>query len=118
MQYDPDGKKIAEYSSVNQAATVTGFNVATLLACAFTKKQSSPTDLSGDSWATNIAANTKHYRVGVPVTQWTLDGKKVQSFPTIKAAAENTGLTAANIQKNVKGPTTQQADSSGKGDKE
>jgi len=102
VQYDPDGKKIAEYTSVNQAATVTGFSVATLLACAHRKAKLS----HGFVWrflGDEYRGQYKHHRVGVPVTQWTLDGKKVQSFPTIKAAAASTGLTEANIQKNVQG---------------
>jgi len=102
VQYDPDGKKIAEYTSVNQAATVTGFSTATLLACAHKKAKLS----HGFVWrfqGDKYRGQYKHHRVGVPVTQWTQDGKKVQSFPTIKAAAESTGLTEANIQKNVQG---------------
>jgi len=102
VQYDPDGKKIAEYLSVNQAATVTGFSIATLLACAHQKAKLS----HGFVWrflGDEYRGQYKHHRVGLPVTQWTRDGKKVQSFPTIKAAAESTGLTPANIQKNVQG---------------
>jgi hypothetical protein len=102
VQYALDGKKIAEYSSVNQAAAATGFSAATLLACAHKKANVS----HGFVWrfqGEEYRGQYKHHRVGIPVTQWTLTGKKVQSFSTIKAAAENTGLTEANIQKNVQG---------------
>jgi hypothetical protein len=37
------------------------------------------------------------------VTQYTLEERKLRVYPTIEAAARATGLTAANIQKNVGG---------------
>lgn len=44
-----------------------------------------------------------NHRIGKPVTQYTLEGKKLKVYPTIEEAARATGLTAANIQKNTSG---------------
>lgn len=101
-QYSLDGKKIAHFESVNQASKETGFTAATLLDCAFKRTKVSHGYVwrfEGDSYN----GEHKNYRIGKPVTQFTLEGKKIRTYPTITLAAQSTGLTPDNIQKNVKG---------------
>jgi len=45
----------------------------------------------------------KNYRIGKPVTQFSLEGKKIKTYQSIEEAARHSGLTPDNIQKNVKG---------------
>jgi len=101
-QYNLDGKAIAEYSSVNEAAKQTGFTAATLLDCAYKRTRVS----NGFVWRFDsdlYKGEFKHYSVGKPVTQFTLTGKKIKTYHTIQAAAQASSLTSDNIQKNVKG---------------
>lgn len=102
VQYSLSGKKVAEFSSVSQAAIQTGFNASTLLDCAHKRTKTS----HGFVWrfvGDVYKGEYSNHRIGKPVTQYTLEGKKLKVYPTIEAAAVATGLTAANIQKNVNG---------------
>jgi len=102
IQYSVDGKKIAEFASANQASQKTGFSPATLLDCAFKRSRVS----HGFVWRfenDSYKGEYKLHRIGKPVTQYTLEGKKIKTYSTIEAAAKETGLTSANIQKNVAG---------------
>lgn len=102
VKYSLDGKIIAHFSSANQASLKTGFNAATLLDCAHKRTKAS----HGFVWRFEgdlYKGEFKHYRLGKPVTQHTLEGKKIRTYPTIETAAKATGLTPDNIQKNVKG---------------
>jgi hypothetical protein len=102
VQYSLEGKKLARFTSVNQASLETGFSASTLLDCALKRTKVSHGFVwrfEGDSYD----GSYKYYHRGKPVTQFTLQGKKIRTYPTIEAAAEATGLTSDNIQKNVKG---------------
>jgi hypothetical protein len=102
VQYSLSGKKVAEFNSVNQAAIQTGFNASTLLDCAHKRTKTS----HGFVWrfaGEVYKGEYSSHRIGKPVTQYTFEGRKLKVYPTIEAAASATGLTAANIQKNVNG---------------
>lgn len=102
VQYALNGKKIAQFESVSEAAKETGFNASTLLDCAHKRTKTS----HGFVWrfAKDIyKGEYSGHRIGKPVTQYTLEGKKLRVYQTIEAAARATGLTSANIQKNVGG---------------
>jgi hypothetical protein len=102
VQYNLDGKKVAGFTSVNEAARVNGFSSAVLLDCANRKSKVA----HGFVWrfqSDPYSGEYKNYRRGKPVTRHTREGKKIDTYPTIEAAARATGLTPANIQKNVKG---------------
>jgi hypothetical protein len=101
-QYSLDGKRIADYASANIASLQTGFSAATLLDCANKKTKVS----HGFVWRFNngtYKGEYKNYQRGKPVTQFTKEGKKISSYPSIEAAARASGLTPDNIHKNVKG---------------
>ncbi|HEY9007445.1 MAG TPA: NUMOD1 domain-containing DNA-binding protein, partial [Ohtaekwangia sp.] len=79
-----------------------GFSASTLLDCAHKRTKVS----HGYVWRFADDAykgEYKTHRTGKPVTQYSLSGKKIKTFPTMQAAASETGLTSDNIQKNVKG---------------
>ncbi len=102
IQFALDGKVVNRFDSVSKASIETGFNSSTLLDCA--KKVTKVSHgyvwrFEGDSYK----GEYKNYRTGKPVTQRTREGKKIQTHPTIEAAARASGLTSANIQKNVTG---------------
>jgi hypothetical protein len=102
IQYTLEGKIINRFDSVSQASIKTGFTPGTLMDCAKKKSKIS----HGYVWRFEgdfYKGEHKHYRKGKPVTQFTLEGKKIQTYSTIEAAAKVTGLTPDNIQKNVKG---------------
>lgn len=102
VQYNLDGKKFAGFTSVNEAARVTGFSAAVLLDCAKRKSKVA----HGFVWRFQgdpYSGEYKNYRRGKPVTRHTREGKKIDTYPTIEAAARATGLTPDNIQKNVNG---------------
>lgn len=102
IQYGLDGKRIKHFPSVNQACSATGFTAATLLDCAHKRTKVS----HGFVWRFEgdpYKGEYKNYSNGKPVTQHSVEGKRMRTFPTIAAAAKATGLTPDNIQKNVKG---------------
>lgn len=102
FQYSLDGKKIARFSSANQASKATGFSPAVILDCAKGKSKVSHGCVwrfAGDPYL----GEHKQYQRGKPVTQRALDGKWIATYPSIEDAARATGLTPDNIQKNVKG---------------
>lgn len=102
VQYSLAGKKIAQFESVTEASQKTGFNVSTLLDCAHKRSKTSHGlvwRFVGDAYKGEYS----NHRIGKPVTQYTLEGKKLNVYPTIEEAARATGLTAANIQKNTSG---------------
>lgn len=102
VQYSLPGKKIAQFDSVTEAAQKTGFNATTLLDCAHKRSKTS----HGFVWrfiGDVYKGEYSNHRIGKPVTQYTLEGKKLKVYSTIEEAARVTGLTAANIQKNVGG---------------
>jgi hypothetical protein len=102
VQYALAGKKIAQFDSVGAAAKKSGFNASTLLDCAHKRTKTSHGFVwrfAGDMFKGEYSS----HRIGKPVTQYTLEGKKLKVYPTIEEAARATGLTAANIQKNVNG---------------
>lgn len=102
IQYSLAGETIANFPSVNQAAMQTGFTSSTILDCAHKRTRVSHGFVwrfEGDSYDGEF----KNYRTGKPVTQYTRDGKKLSTFASIEAAANATGLTTSNIQKNVAG---------------
>jgi NUMOD1 domain/NUMOD4 motif len=102
IQFALDGKEVNRFDSVSQASLDTGFSAATLLDCARKLTKVSHGHVwrfEGDSYK----GEYKNYRTGKPVTQFTLEGEKMQTYPTIEAAAKASGLTPDNIQKNVKG---------------
>ncbi len=101
-QYSLDGKIVARFPSIAQAEKETGFSASTIKACAVKDQKVA----HGFVWRfehEKYSGEYKNYRKGKPVTQHDLNGKKMQTFPTIEAAAKATGLTPDNIQKNVKG---------------
>ncbi len=101
-QYSLDGKVIAHFPSVSQASKKTGFSPASIQDCALKHQKVA----HGFVWRyehEKYNGEYKDYRQGKPVTQYDLAGKKIQTFPTIQSAAQQTGLTPDNIQKNVKG---------------
>ncbi len=100
VQYSLPGKKIAQFDSVTEGARTTGFNATTLLDCAHKRSKTSHGFVwrfAGDAYRGEYS----NHRIGKPVTQYTLEGKKLKVYATIEEAARVTGLTAANIQKNV-----------------
>jgi hypothetical protein len=102
VQYSLAGKKIAQFDSVGEASRKTGFNASTLLDCAHKRTKTSHDFVwrfAGDTYKGEYS----EHRIGKPVTQYTKEGKKLGVYPTIEAAARSTGLTSANIQKNVSG---------------
>jgi len=102
VQYSLEGKPIARYSSVNEAAKQTGFTAATLLDCAYKRTRVS----HGFVWRfehDRYKGEFRHYSSGRPVTQYSLEGKKLKTYHTIEAASRASGLTSDNIQKNVIG---------------
>lgn len=102
IQYSLGGEKMASFGSVNEASRKTGYSAATLLDCAHKKSKVA----HGYVWCFSsdpYKGEHKNYRIGKPVTQYSRDGEKIASFPTIEAAARATGLTPDNIQKNVNG---------------
>jgi hypothetical protein len=101
IQYSLDGKIVARFPAINQAAKKTGFTASTIQDCVKRKTKIS----HGYVWRyehEKYNGEHKNYRQGKPVTQYNLKGKKIQTFPTIEEGARITGLTSANIQKNVK----------------
>ena len=101
LQFTLDGKFVKRFESVSSASTETTFSSSTLLACARKEAKVS----HGYVWrfeGDRYKGEYSDYRVGKPVTQFTLTNRKVKTYPTIEAARES-GLTAANIQKNVSG---------------
>jgi hypothetical protein len=102
VQFTLEGKVVNRFDSVSQASIETGFTSSTLLACA--KKETKVSH--GYVWrfeGEHYAGEYKNYRIGKPVTQFTQDGTKMQTYSTIQAAAIASGLTSDNIQKNVIG---------------
>ena len=102
VQYALTGKKIAQFVSVSEASRETGFNASSLLDCAHRRMKTS----HGFVWrfiGDIYKGEYSQHRIGKPVTQYTKEGKKLKVYPTIEAAARATGLTSANIQKNVGG---------------
>ncbi|HEY8936105.1 MAG TPA: NUMOD1 domain-containing DNA-binding protein [Cyclobacteriaceae bacterium] len=102
VQYTLDGKEVNRFSSVTQATIATGFSGATLLDNAYKKTKIS----HGYVWrfeGDRYNGEHKNYRKGKPVTQFSLEEKKIKTYPTIEEAARQTGLTPDNIQKNTKG---------------
>jgi hypothetical protein len=101
-QYSLDGKVVAKFLSVNEAAKETNFSSATLLDCAYKRTKVSHGFVwrfAGDAYR----GEYKNYRVGRPVTQLSAEGKVLNVYNTIEAAAHASGLTSDNIQKNVTG---------------
>jgi hypothetical protein len=102
VQYSLEGKIVAHFASVNEAALTTGFTASTLLDCAFKRTRVS----HGFVWrfeGESYKGEHKNYRIGKPVTQFSLENRVIQSFVSIEAAARASGLTPDNIYKNVKG---------------
>jgi hypothetical protein len=102
IQYTLEGRKVFKYASANQAALQTGFSPTVILDCLAKRSKVS----HGFVWRfanEPYKGEYKNYRIGKPVTQFTLQGKKIRTYPTIQNAALNSGLTAANIQKNFIG---------------
>jgi hypothetical protein len=102
VQYNLNGKRVARFESVNEASRVTGCSPAVLLDCAHKKSKVA----HGFIWRfanETYKGEYRNYRRGKPVTQHTVEGKRIDTFPTIAAAAIATGLTPDNIQKNVNG---------------
>lgn len=102
VQYTLTGRTVAQFVSVNEAAKKSGFNASTLLDCAHKRTKTS----HGFVWrfvGDVYKGEYSNHRIGKPVTQYTLEERKLRVYPTIEAAARATGLTAANIQKNVGG---------------
>jgi hypothetical protein len=102
VQYSIKGDKLATFGSLSEASRSTGFTVSTLRDCAHKKTRVA----HGYVWRflnEEYHGEYKDYRIGRQVTQYLKDGKKVRTFETIQAAADGTGLTAANIHKNVTG---------------
>jgi hypothetical protein len=102
VQYALTGKRIAQFVSVSEASGETGFNASSLLECAHRRMKTS----HGFVWrfiGDIYKGEYSQHRIGKPVTQYTKEGKKIKVYPTIEAAARATGLTSANIQKNVSG---------------
>lgn len=102
VQYHLDGNTAAHHTTVNEAARVTGYNASCLLDCAHKRTKVAygfVWRLEGDPYA----GEYKKYRKGKPVTQYSREGERIASYPTIEAAAQATRLTPDNIQKNVNG---------------
>ncbi|MBL0743878.1 NUMOD1 domain-containing DNA-binding protein [Chryseolinea lacunae] len=102
VQYSLEGKVVARFDSANEASAQTGFTAATLLDCAHKRTRVS----HGFVWRfenDSYRGEFKHYSVGKPVTQCSPEGKRLNTYHTIEEAAKASGLTSANIQKNVIG---------------
>jgi hypothetical protein len=102
IQYTPEGKKVAQYASINVASRESGFSASTITDCVHKRTKIA----HGHVWRfvnEPYKGELKNYRRGKPVTQYTLDGKKIDTYETIEFAAKATGLTPDNIQKNAKG---------------
>lgn len=102
IQYSLDGKEIARYTSVNQASKETGWSPAVLLDSAHKRSKVAHGYVwrfAGDPYSGEYDG----YRKGKPVTRYTREGKKIDTYPTIETAALATGLTPDNITKNVNG---------------
>jgi len=101
-QYTVHGKKVQRFSSTNAASIATGFSAATLLDCAYKRTKIS----HGYVWRFEgevYKGEYRNYRRSKPITQHSLEGKKISTYSSIEEAAKATGLTADNIQKNVSG---------------
>jgi hypothetical protein len=102
VQYNLDGTRVAHYATVNEAARITGYTSSTLLDSAHKRTKVA----HGFVWRFNdepYNGEYKEFRKGKPVTQYSREGNKIATYPTIEAAAKATGLTPDNIQKNVNG---------------
>ena len=102
IQYTLDGHIVNRFSSVNQASIATGFSCGTLLDNAYKKSKIS----HGYVWrfeGDRYKGEYKDYRRTKPVTQFSLEEKKIKTYQSMDDAALQTGLTVANIHKNVQG---------------
>jgi hypothetical protein len=102
VQYSLSGERVARFVSVNEAASKVDCSAATILACAHKRSKVA----HGYVWRFENEAykgEYRDYRKGKPVVQLSLNGRFLQIYPTIQAAAIATHLTSDNIQKNVNG---------------
>ncbi|HTE23632.1 NUMOD1 domain-containing DNA-binding protein [Flavitalea sp.] len=102
VQYLPDGKKINTFPSIRQAAIFLKVSEATLRDCAMRKTRIS----HGYVW--RVEGETYHgeyepYIRSKPVAQYSLKNKLIAIHESIELAANASGLTPANIQKNASG---------------
>lgn len=96
-QYQLDGKLVATFESVNKASKITGFSTATLLDCA--KKVTKVSHgfvwrFEGDQYNGEF----NDYLTAKPVTQYSIDGRKLQSFGSLNQAELKTNVKASNIR--------------------
>jgi hypothetical protein len=116
-QYNNKGRKVATYLTINDAARATGVH-ASCISEALTGGQMSAggyiwkegngkdrIDLTGYSFGEELRAQ----RQQIQVKQYSLDGKYVQTFPSVKAAAASVGISAAHLSGVLGGSQTHAA---------
>jgi hypothetical protein len=102
VQYQLDGKIVGKFPSITRAALELGVSTSTI--SANVRKETKAAHgfvwrIEGDKYK----GEYKDYFRGKPVTQLSLAGKVIKVYPSIAEAAQSTGLTSDNIQKNVHG---------------
>jgi hypothetical protein len=110
-QYDLSGKKIAHYPSTKDAAEASGAHINAINKVLKGEYKSAKgffwkkgygkdfIDLSNYKWGRQSMALTQ----SKPVKQYSLDGKYIQTFGSVKLAAQNMGLTPSSIIDALKG---------------
>jgi NUMOD4 motif/NUMOD1 domain len=110
-QYKMNGRRIAVYPTINDAAKATGISNANI-SSVFSKKRFSAggfywlkgygpvkIDLSGYEYGVTVRAKNKQK----PVRQLSKKGKPLQRFESIKEAAENVGVNSTTVIGALKG---------------
>jgi hypothetical protein len=110
-QYDLSGRKVAQYPGVREASEATGTHINAINKVLKGEYKSAKgsfwtkgygkdfIDLSDYKWGKASMAATQ----SKPVKQYGLDGKYIQTFPSIKLAAQAVGLHSASIIDTLKG---------------
>ena len=110
-QYDLSGRKIAQYPCIKDASEASGVHVNAINKVLKGEYKSAKgffwkkgygkenIDLSGHKWGRESMAITQ----SKPVKQYGLNGKYVQTFPSVKQAAQMVGLHPTSIIDTLKG---------------
>jgi len=93
-QFDKKGQLINTWSTAKKASDATGVSRLSISCCLHEKQKSAGGFLWSNSMTSKSYSKSAHLR---SVTQYTLDGKKIQTFPSIAEASRKTGVEIMSI---------------------
>jgi hypothetical protein len=116
-QYDSRGRKVASYLTINDAARAVGVESCCISEALSGKQKSAggyiwksgwgkdKIDLTGYSFGEELRAQRRQ----IKIRQYSLKGKYVQTFTSVKAAAASVGISAAHLSGVLGGTQTHAA---------